>query len=99
MRRLRDLIQSHEGDLGGADLLSEGQKNLIRRASMLELQLEMLDRKFAVDDGAATARDLDVYGRALGNLRRCIETLGLHRGRRPRDVTPPSMDELLTAHT
>ena len=37
MRRLRDLIAAHTSDLGGQDLISEAERVLIRRASMLML--------------------------------------------------------------
>jgi hypothetical protein len=87
MRRLRDLIYTHEADLGGAEYLSEGQKALIRRVSMLEAQLEQMEAKFAANDGIAGAKDLDLYGRTSGNLRRLLESLGLHKGRVPRDIT------------
>jgi hypothetical protein len=88
MRRLKDLLAAHIADAGGEDILSEGQKALIRRCAMLELQLEMLDAKFARNEGCASAKDLDLYGRTSGNLRRVIETLGLHQGRKARDLTP-----------
>src|SRR5262249_57347769 len=42
MRRLRDLIQLHLSDLGGDDNVSEAERSLVRRASMLELQCELL---------------------------------------------------------
>ena len=89
MRRFRDTIQAHQADLGGEPNLSEGQKAIIRRAAMLQLQLEMMEQKFAVrDDGVATGKEIEVYQRASNSLRRLIESLGLHQGRRPRDVTP-----------
>ena len=87
-RRLKDLLTAHMSDAGGEDILSEGQKALIRRASMLELQLEMMETKFANNAGVASAKDLDLYGRTSGNLRRVIETLGLHQGRKARDLMP-----------
>jgi hypothetical protein len=86
MRRLKDLLAAFYSDLGGEDLLSEGQRALVRRSAMLELQLEMLDAKFGHNGGAASSKDLDLYGRTSGNLRRAIETLGLHQGRKQRDV-------------
>jgi len=86
MRRLKDLLGAHSADLGGEDILSEGQRALIRRASMLELQLEMLEGKFARNDGEASRADLDLYGRTAGNLRRIVESLGTHAGRRPRPL-------------
>jgi hypothetical protein len=89
MRRYRDIILAHEPDLGGADILSEGQRAIIRRAALLQRQLELLDQKFAVrDDGSASAEELLVYQRVSGALRRLLETLGLHTGRKARDITP-----------
>ncbi len=87
MRRLKDLIAAHISDAGGEDAaLSEGQLALIRRAAMMEIQLEMLDTKFANNEGCASSRDLDLYGRTSGNLRRVLESLGLHQGRKPREI-------------
>ena len=56
VRRLRDLIQGHLADAGGIDLLSTAESSIIRRASMLELQMEMLESRFAENDGVASAR-------------------------------------------
>src|SRR5918997_846541 len=78
MRRLRDLIQLHTNDLGGDDTISEAERRLIRRAAMLTLQLEMLDQKFATEDGACRL-DLELYQRLSNTLRRLLESLGLQR--------------------
>jgi hypothetical protein len=43
---LKELLTAHYADAGGEDILSEGQRPLIRCAAMLELQLEMLETKF-----------------------------------------------------
>lgn len=93
MRRLKDLVGMHVSDLGGADAISHSEMVLVRRASMLTLQLEMMERQFAAKDGVASDRQLDVYQRAIGSVRRIFETLGLQR--RSRDVTPPSLDQYL----
>lgn len=87
-RRLRDLLASYATDLGGDDGLSEGQRAIVRRAAMLTLQLEMLESRFVENEGAATVKQLAEYQRASSSLRRLIESLGLHTGRRQRDVTP-----------
>lgn len=84
-RRLRDLIQLHSDDLGGAEHLSEAVKSLVRRAATLEVELEGMELRFA-SEGAATPTGLDLYQRTAGNLRRLLESLGLDR--RPRDITP-----------
>ena len=88
MRRFRDLLHAHQNDMGGDDGLSEGQRAIIRRAAMLELQLELLETKFAENNGAATTHELESYQRASNSLRRLLESLGLHRGRRARDIAP-----------
>lgn len=92
-RRLRDLLSSYAQDLGGDDGLSEGQRAIVRRAAMLTLQLEMLESRFVENDGAATTRQLLEYQRASSALRRLIESLGLHTGRRQKDITP-TIDEI-----
>jgi hypothetical protein len=94
MRRLRDLLAAHESDLGGRDNISEAERSLIRRASMLELQCELMEHKFALADGEATTAQLNLYSTTTNTLRRLLQALGLHR--RARDVTPvPSLREYL----
>jgi hypothetical protein len=85
VRRLRDLIEAHVGDLGGDDRISEAERSIVRRAATLTVELERLEAKFAVAGEAAPA-DLDLYQRTAGNLRRLLEAVGLER--RQRDVTP-----------
>jgi hypothetical protein len=85
-RRLRDLVCDHVSDLGGDDSLSTAEHTLVRRASMLTLQLEMMEHQFAEQDGMATSGQLNDYQRALNTVRRTLETLGLQR--RQKDVTP-----------
>jgi hypothetical protein len=88
MRRLRDIIYAHTADLGGTDTLSEGQRAILRRAALLQVQLEMMEQKFAQrEDNSATGKEIEVYQRASGALRRLLESLGLHEGRQPRDAT------------
>ena len=86
VRRLRDLIAMHTADLGGEGAISEAEKSILRRASTLVVELEMLEARFA-EAGGATADELDLYARVSGNLRRLYEAIGLQR--RARDVTPP----------
>jgi hypothetical protein len=69
-------------------LPSAAERSLIRRASVLTIELEHLEKKFALADEAgagADPNDLDLYQRAAGNLRRLLEGIGLKR--RPREVT------------
>ena len=74
-RRYADLIAGHAADLGGADLLSNAQLSLIRRASAIECQLETWEG----DLSESRPVDLDCFARTAGHLRRILETLGLQR--------------------
>lgn len=86
-RRLNDLIVNHEQDLGGHDLLSEAQISVVRRCSMMQLQLELMEQKWSANGGYASEKQLGEYLRASNSLRRCYESLGLNTGRKPRDIT------------
>jgi hypothetical protein len=86
MRRLKDLLAATIADLGGVDLLSQGQLALSRKAGMLILQTEMMEASW--NGGQASIKQLETYQRTVNTLRRCIETLGLHLGRRPREINP-----------
>src|SRR4029077_20245971 len=77
-RRFHDLVLGHVGDLGGADLLSEAQFSLIRRAAAIECELERLDARLSAGEPV----DLDSYGRCAGHLRRLFETIGVERRQR-----------------
>ena len=88
MRRFRDLISAHETDLGGRAILSEGQRAIIRRASLLQCQLELMEARFAQDDGGEVGvKSLLAYQTASSAMRRLLESLGLNEGRKARDVT------------
>ena len=74
-------------NLGGADLLSEGQKQLARRCATIAIACEKMEGE------AAQGReiDLDAYGQLTDRLGRALQRLGLKR--QPRNVTPPSIEE------
>jgi hypothetical protein len=78
-RRYRDLIAGHVADLGGRDQLSEAQLSLIRRASALEVELELAEGKLS----AGEQIDMDLHIRAVGALRRTLESFGLARVPKP----------------
>ena len=80
-RRYRDLIAGHASDLGGRDTLSAAQFSLVRRASAIECELELMEGRLSKGEQV----DLDVFTRSSSHLRRILETLGIER--RPRDVT------------
>ena len=86
-RRLRDLVADHCSDLSGEDSLSTAELVLVKRASMLTLQLEMLECKFGEQDGMATSEQLNDYQRVTNTLRRTLESLGLKRRPKVVDLT------------
>ncbi len=81
-RRFRDLVETIGNDLGGADHLSEGQKQLIRRAATLSIMAEAME----ADAVRNLAFDGEAYGVLCDRLGRCLQRLGLER--KARDVTP-----------
>jgi hypothetical protein len=91
VRRCRDLIAAHTTDLGGVDNCSAAERSIIRRASVLTVELERMERQFALDE-QASADDLDAYQRCANSLRRLLEAVGLQR--RAREVGP-SLGDIL----
>ncbi|WP_181169258.1 hypothetical protein [Mesorhizobium sp. B2-2-2] len=82
VRRLKDLIEAHEADLGGTENLSQAQRSLVRRAATLSVELERMEAGFA-NAGQITSDDLDSYQRASNTLRRHLESLGLKDNHKP----------------
>ena len=91
VRRCKELLADHLSDLGGADHASAAERSLVRRACVLTVELERMEKAFALA-GEAPAEDLEIYARVAGNLRRLLEAVGLQR--RARNVTP-TLDEYL----
>ena len=85
VRRCKDIITSHLSDRGGEENTSEAERSIIRRASVITVELERLEARFAAA-GEASAEELDLYQRTAGNLRRLLEAVGLQR--RAKQVTP-----------
>jgi hypothetical protein len=92
IRRCKDIIADLTSDRGGVSELSAAEASLIRRAATMSVELEALEARFA-EAGQASAADLDLYGRTTGNLRRVLETLGIHR--RARTVGAKSLADIL----
>jgi hypothetical protein len=88
MRRLRDLLAAHVSDLGGDDNITEAMRGLVRRASVLTLQAEMMEQRWASNGGQASAAELETYQRCTNTMRRCCESLGLNAGRKMRELNP-----------
>jgi hypothetical protein len=87
-RRWRDVLAEITSDLGGADLLSEGQRQLARRCATIAIACERMEGEAA----AGTEIDLDVYGTLTDRLGRAFQRLGLKR--QPREIGP-SFGDLL----
>ena len=87
-RRFRDVLAAISSDLGGTDRLSEGQKQLARRAASLAVQSELVE----ADMAKGRTIDLEDYVRLVNALCRTLGALGLER--RARDVTPRLRDVL-----
>jgi hypothetical protein len=81
VRRCKDVIASHLSDTPDA---SAAERSIIRRASVLTVELERMERQFALA-GEADADDLDAYQRCANSLRRLLEAVGLQR--RAKDVS------------
>lgn len=92
IRRCKDVIAAHLSDLGGEDNTSAAERSIVRRASVMTVELERLEAKFAAA-GEASDADLDLYQRTAGNLRRLFEAIGLHRRAKDITTTPPSVEE------
>jgi hypothetical protein len=89
-RRFKDCIGDHLSDIPNA---SASELSIIRRACVLEVELERMETKFTLA-GEASPDELDIYARVSANLRRLLESVGLER--RAKDVGP-SLGELIRA--
>ena len=81
-RRFRDVLGEIVSDLGGSDVLSEGQKQLARRAALMSVRCEVME------GDAVQGKDIDLeqFGRLTDRLGRAFQRLGLKRV--ARDVGP-----------
>jgi hypothetical protein len=89
-RRTRDIFDAICRDLGGHDVLSEAQTQLVRRATWLSIECEQMEAA-----GVQGERiDLELFGKMTDRLGRTLQRLGLKRI--ARDVTP-TVEEYLAA--
>jgi hypothetical protein len=70
----------HLNDLGGPDNCSEAEKAIARRAACLIVELEQMERKFAVQ-GEAKNWQLLAYQRGSNTMRRLLEAALRNGGR------------------
>ncbi|TIL78599.1 MAG: hypothetical protein E5Y89_14880 [Mesorhizobium sp.] len=93
VRRMRDVMALHVSDLGGAEACSEAEKSIIRRAAAITVEMERLERFFALAGEAGPDLDsLSLYSRLANTLRRLLDMNDLQR--RSRDITP-TIDEYM----
>jgi hypothetical protein len=88
VRRCKDVIASHLSDIPDA---TAAERSIIRRASVLTVELERIEAKFATA-GEANDYELDLYQRTANSLRRLLESVGLER--RAKDIGPTLADYL-----
>jgi hypothetical protein len=85
---VRDILGRHVNDLGGLDVISEAEKGILRRAAVITIECERLERRFAAYPRDHVARnDLDVYIRLSNTLRHLLDLTGLER-RAPKTLVP-----------
>ena len=81
-RKVRETETAIAEDLGGADRLSEAQRQLARRAAILGAVLESAEVAWV----GGQAFDLNQYLATVNCYRRLVNTLGLERRTRPADL-------------
>ena len=89
-RRYRDLMGLYLDDLGGPDQVSEAERAIIRRAVTLTVQCEIMEARFAREEGDVGKSALDLYGRTANSLRRLLEATGIRR--RVNTIVPDPLD-------
>jgi hypothetical protein len=89
VRRAQKVLASHLSDVPDA---STAERSIIRRASVLTVELERMERQFALNE-QASPDELDAYQRCSNSLRRLLESVGLQR--RARSVNELSLSDIL----
>jgi len=75
--------------LGGEDMITTPEVLLIRRISVFEAELRLMEEQIALDRQRKvepSEKFIDLYSRIVNSQRRLLETVGMKRI--PRDVTP-----------
>jgi hypothetical protein len=85
-RRWRDVLGEIISDLGGLDILSEGQKQLARRCATIAIACERMEGEAALGNDI----NLDSYGTLTDRLGRALQRLGLKR--QAKDITPDALE-------
>lgn len=74
-RRFADILAEIISDIGGPDRLSEGQRQLARRAATIAIACERMEGEMA----AGADINTEQYGALTDRLGRCFQRLGLER--------------------
>ena len=74
-RRFRDVLAEIVGDMGGADHLSEGQRQLARRCAMMSVECERMEGEAV----SGKPIDLEAFGKLSDRIGRAFQRLGLKR--------------------
>ena len=72
-KRLKDILDQIVADLGGADMISEGQRRLCRRTVTLSIQAEAME----CDAFGNQPFDIELYGQLCDRLGRYLQRFGL----------------------
>jgi hypothetical protein len=97
VRRARDVTAEFLSDFPEP---TAGERLIIRRIATLVVVVEQFETEFAnagIVEGNSIGCRLDLYQRAVGNLRRLLESIGI-KGRRQIDVTPTLADIAAEIH-
>ena len=90
-RRYRDVFSEIANDLGGQDVISEAQRQLVRRAAALSVYCESVESDMA----QGSQIDTDDLVRVVNALTRVLTAIGLDRRPRPNDA--PSLHEYIAS--
>jgi hypothetical protein len=86
--RVREILSAHVADLGGLDQISEAERSILRRASVITIEAERLERRLsAFPPDHISRNDLALYVMLSNSLRRLLDLTGLQR-REPKTLIP-----------
>jgi hypothetical protein len=87
--RWKDIAAAITEDLGGADLLSEIERQLVRRVTHLSIEAELME----ADRVKGQEIDIDKYISITNAIGRAGQRVGLRR--RARNISPPTVKQLI----
>ena len=87
-KRFRDILAEIASDLGGADIMSEGQRQLARLAAAMAVEAEQMTSQSISGEAPL---DVEAFGKLADRIGRTFQRLGIRRV--PKPVGPQSMVE------